>query len=214
MASNITAPVRLVCFDLGGVLVRICRTWAEGCTAACLPLRVDLTNGFPHISGWEDLGRQFGCGKIDGECWASNASHLLNGVYSPQEIRAIHDAWLLGEYEGVSEIIDQLHDRGLATAALSNTNADHWARLPQYPAFARLHHRLASHELGLLKPDTAIYRALEDRLGFCGQEILFFDDLSDNIAAAQAVGWRAVQIDPHRRTDEQIMSALKSHGVW
>ena len=29
----------IVCFDIGGVLVRICRTWEEGCIAADVPLR-------------------------------------------------------------------------------------------------------------------------------------------------------------------------------
>ena len=29
----------LICFDLGGVLVRICRSWDEGCAAAEVPIR-------------------------------------------------------------------------------------------------------------------------------------------------------------------------------
>ena len=31
--------IRLVCFDLGGVIIRICRTWLEACRRAGLPVR-------------------------------------------------------------------------------------------------------------------------------------------------------------------------------
>ena len=34
-------PIRLVCFDLGGVLVKICRSWSDGCRAAGLDVRID-----------------------------------------------------------------------------------------------------------------------------------------------------------------------------
>jgi len=35
-----TSGIRMVCFDLGGVLIKHCRTWREGCAAAGLRLRV------------------------------------------------------------------------------------------------------------------------------------------------------------------------------
>jgi len=207
------SPIKLVCFDLGGVLVRICRSWPEGCAAAGLPVRGTMTNGYPRIAGWDELGFQFGTGKIDGAIWSERVSSLLNRLYTPQEVRSIHDAWLLGEYEGVGDVIDQIHAAGLPTAALSNTNADHWPRMDDYPAVMRVQHRLASHELGLHKPDPAIYRELERRMNRSGQEILFFDDLPENVKAARAVGWRAELIDPSGRTDVQIQSALTTHGV-
>lgn len=206
-------PIRLVCFDVGGVLVRICRSWPEGCAAAGLPIRGTMTKGYPQAPGWDELGFQFGTGKIDGTAWAQQMSGLLNGLYTPQEIHSIHDAWLLDEYEGVGDVIDQIHAAGIQTAALSNTNADHWPRMDEFPAVMRLQQRLASHEMGLHKPDPAIYRELERRLNRRGPEILFLDDLSGNVEAARAVGWNAVLIDPSGRTDVQIQSALISHGV-
>ena len=38
---------RVVCFDLGGVLVRICRSWDEACGHARLPYRL------PELMGTE-----------------------------------------------------------------------------------------------------------------------------------------------------------------
>src|SRR4029450_10908464 len=201
------SPIRLVCFDLGGVVVRICRSWPEGCRAAGKDLRGEFPSGDSQLRAWNELGAQLGSGRIDPQTWARSISDLIDGVYTAEEVRDIHNAWILGEYEGIGGIIYRLHDAGLHTAALSNTNSDHWAQMNDYPAFTRLGRRFASHELGLLKPDPAIYREFERRVNQRGNEILFFDDTPENITAAQSLGWHAELIDPHSRTDRQIIAA-------
>jgi epoxide hydrolase-like predicted phosphatase len=49
-----------------------------------------------------------------------------------------------------------------------------------------------SHEVGLKKPDPAIYALTERRLGVEPQEVVFLDDVTANVEAAQAAGWHAV----------------------
>jgi len=49
-----------------------------------------------------------------------------------------------------------------------------------------------SHEVGVAKPDTAIFRLTEDRLGLKAHEIVFLDDYDPNVQAARACGWHAV----------------------
>jgi epoxide hydrolase-like predicted phosphatase len=49
-----------------------------------------------------------------------------------------------------------------------------------------------SDEVGLLKPDPAIYRLTQDRLGVQPEEIVFLDDRPDNVEAAARVGWHAI----------------------
>jgi len=195
MSDRQAAPVRLVCLDLGGVVIRICRSWAEGCSAAGVACRDDEV--------WERtraarraLVVEHQTGRIDAPTFAARASTLTGGLYSPAEVLGVHRAWMLGEYDGVAELLDRAHDAGLDTAALSNTNHDHWTQILGYPAVGRIRHPLASHLLGLHKPDPAIYRRAEQHLGYRGAEILFFDDLPENVEAARAVGWRAETIDP------------------
>jgi len=199
--------IRLVCLDLGGVIIRICRSWAEGCAAAGLDVRA--ADKRPKT---EAARRQvvvdYQTGRIDCDTFARRLSDILEGVYTPEEIMAVHRAWCIEEYAGVGEAIDAIHAAGLDTACLSNTNHSHWAQIGSYPAFRKIRTKLASHLMGLHKPDEAIYREAERRLNVRGGEILFFDDLEDNVLAARAAGWNAVQVDPAGRTDEQIMSAL------
>ena len=204
--------VRFVCFDLGGVIIRICQTWEERVTAAGLEMRDPAL--------WNKIGPtrdalmvRYMTGRITGQQFAQQLSEALDGQYNPAEIMAIHDAWLIDEYEGVGTIVDRLHQAGRDTAALTNTTPEHWVRMPQFPTVGRLRHRLASHELGLHKPDPAIYLRLERQLGYAGGEILFFDDTEENVQAAQAVGWRAERIDPASDTARQIAAALVNHGL-
>ncbi len=207
-----TTTIRLVCFDLGGVVIRICRTWAQGCAAAGVAVR-DPGLWRRSWPARKQLIEQLQTGRIDGATFAARASNLVAGLYSPAEILGIHRAWLLDEYAGVAELIDRLHQAGLDTAALSNTNHEHWTRMGDFPAVMRLGHLLASHHLGLHKPDPTIYRRLEQQLGYGPEQILFFDDTPDNVAGARAVGWDACLIDPAADPSAQIAQALRDHGV-
>jgi HAD superfamily hydrolase (TIGR01509 family) len=141
----------------------------------------------------------------------------MGGLYSPEELTRIHDAWLLDEYAGVTEIIDELHARGVATACLSNTNHAHWSRClraSEFPSVARLGSRHASHLLGCGKPDEAMFRAFERATSAPGQSVLFFDDLGVNVEAARAFGWNAERIDPNAETAPQLRRHLAEYGVF
>jgi FMN phosphatase YigB (HAD superfamily) len=208
----LTGSIRLACFDIGGVIVRICRTWTEGCAAAGIAAR--------DPARWEQvtqarlaLVRRHQTGRIGGMTFAEGISALWDGLYSPAEVLGIHHAWLLGEYEGIGDVIDRVHRAGLDTAALSNTCHEHWSRMGDYPAVMRIRHHLPSHQLGVQKPDPQIYLRAEQRLGRRGAEIIFFDDKAENIDAARAAGWHAEIIDPAASPAAQIVEALRGHGI-
>jgi glucose-1-phosphatase len=205
--------IQLVCFDLGGVLIRICRTWAEGCAAAGLAVRGEHIIDAISINGRREISQRYQLGDLGCEAYFEALSQAGHGLYSPAEIERIHHAWLLHEYAGVAGVIDRIHAAGMATAALSNTNHAHWVRMPEFPAVMKLQRRLASHELRLAKPDEAIYREAERLLGVRGARILFFDDLAENIDAARGVGWNAVHINHTGDPAQQIEAALEAHHV-
>jgi len=49
-----------------------------------------------------------------------------------------------------------------------------------------------SHEVGLAKPDPAIYALTTDLLGVPPGEVAFLDDTPTNVAAAKVFGWQAL----------------------
>jgi HAD superfamily hydrolase (TIGR01509 family) len=211
--------VSLICFDLGGVIVRHCRNWAEGCAAAGLPLHQECIA--PDVTARRrGLSTLLTTGRIDEPEFYRQMSITTGGRYSPEQVRAIHHSWLGAEYEGVHSLISSLvtaaPSRGIRTAVLSNTNTLHWARLetaPEYPTPRLIPERYASHLLGLAKPDPAIFQEFQARTGMPPDRILFFDDLPDNIAAARAAGWNTVQVDHTGDTAAQIRLALRRFGV-
>ncbi len=84
--------------------------------------------------------------------------------------------------------IDRLRTRGLRVALLSNFSADLRAMLTQQDLLRRFDALAISAELGIMKPDAAAYRAVLAMLGMEPHTCIFIDDVSANVAAAQAVG--------------------------
>jgi putative hydrolase of the HAD superfamily len=215
--------IRLVCFDLGGVLVKICRNWSEGCRAAGLEVRGNSAGDWAG-SVRSEFMHLFGTGRVSEGEWAEQLAKALRDLYTPDELRRIHHAWTLREYAGALELVEELNQT-VATACLSNTNHSHWVRLlhhdgeralegmPEYPSVHRLRHHHASHVLGLAKPDAAIYRAFEQATEHAPADILFFDDLPENVAAARALGWNAERVNPHQETVPQMRRFLATYAV-
>jgi glucose-1-phosphatase len=216
MSNTSSSEVRVVCFDLGGVVVRTCGSFREACEHAGVPhseeyerptVRAVLAELEPEI----DSGR---CTLIE---YYRRLEGATGGVHSAAEIARIHEAWICGEYEGMVGLIAAIHAAGVQTACLSNTNETHWEMMSSdratYPAFAALGGRYASCRLGLNKPEPAIYRALEEGCGVAGAGIVFFDDREENLAAARAAGWRAHRIDPRGDTVKQVAAVLCGMGL-
>ena len=87
----------------------------------------------------------------------------------------------------------------------------------EYPAVLALRHQLASHLLGCAKPDARIYALAQSAFGverpIAPNDIVFFDDLTENVAAARAAGWEAFHVDPLGDTVAQIRRDLRSVGI-
>ncbi len=209
----IQRPFDLVCFDLGGVVVRICYTWKEGCAAAGLDFRADLPANDQQRQAWHELGKLYQTGRIDCDTFAKCISQSVDGLYTPEEITKVNAAWILGEYEGMSDLIQDVNDSGYQTAALSNSCHAHWEHLPHLHAPSRLGDCVSSHHLGLIKPEAAIYRAFETKLGISGERIIFFDDLEENVRGAQDIGWTAVHINSAGSPPQQIRAVLQKYGM-
>lgn len=219
-------PIKVVCFDLGGVLIRICRSWAEACALAGLRTAPGAPES-PELPGssepWVDERRslvdRYQRGELPCDAYFAALAAVTGGHYSASEVEAIHRVWLVEEYPGVGTLLDRIRAAGRRTACLSNTNVSHWRRMctadadAEFPSLAKLDIKLASHELGSLKPDPEIYARAADEFGVRSGEILFFDDLASNVEGARRAGWMAHEIDPLRETASQLQVWLEHYGV-
>jgi glucose-1-phosphatase len=220
--------IRIVVFDLGGVIVRICRSWREGCLAAGVAYRPEWDEPGRRARR-QELTRDHQEGRIGCEEHFAALAGVSGGLYSAREIDRVHGAWMFDEYAGVGELIEGIKRAGVETGVLSNTNESHWRRLspgrggggPEFPTVTRIGHRYASHLMGMSKPDVKIYREFAARTGFRagvpgsgeGSEIVFFDDLAENVQGACDAGWLAFQVDHTGDTARQMAGWLGTLGV-
>ncbi|HUH64511.1 MAG TPA: HAD family phosphatase [Terracidiphilus sp.] len=105
---------------------------------------------------------------------------------------------------------EQLRERGLLTGILSNMGDSVLASLEKHfdwlPRFDVL---VWSFQLGLVKPDPAIYHHLLSELGTRPEETLFLDDRHVNVEAARAMGIRAMEFTTiEKLRDDLIASGL------
>lgn len=211
--------VRIVVFDLGGVVVRICRSWEEACRRAGIPIREPERFVDDALrQRRKAITAEYMRGKMACEEYFGAISDATDGLYSADEVRQIHDIWLIEDYPGIGGLIERITSTpGLVTACLSNTNHAHWRALTvgesASSAITGLQHRLVSHEMGAVKPDDEIYRGAERMLAAGAEEIIFFDDTEEHVLGARACGWRAEQIDPHADTAPQIERHLDALGI-
>ncbi|MFK7883185.1 MAG: HAD family hydrolase [Phycisphaerales bacterium] len=208
------SDVRVVCFDWGGVVLQICGSWAEGCERAGLPVRGKSTQK-KAMDAREKLNRRYQTGQMSDKAYFRLIGEASDGKYDAEEVEKIHHAWLIEDYKGAEELIEEINDvPKVATSLLSNTNNLHWVRREEeFTAASKIEHQWASHLFGLAKPDEKIYSAFERRVSATGAQILFFDDLADNIAAAKEMGWQAELIDPTKDPVKQMRKHLKKQGV-
>ncbi|MGG7565273.1 HAD family hydrolase [Rhodovulum sp. DZ06] len=200
------SPPEAVVFDVGNVLVE----WDPGRVYAdLLPdpearaafhARVDLSA--MNIAG--DRGRL-----------APNVAALAEA--HPEDAHLVHPWYARWEemfaprIEGSFTLMAALREAGVKVFGLTNFAADTWAgKATQiHPELAAFDLVVVSGEEGVIKPEPRIYEILEERSGLSGAQLFFADDKPENIAAAEARGWRGhVFTGP-----EGLAEALRAAGL-
>ena len=207
-------PVKLVVFDVGGVLIRCVKGWSAACQRAGVP---DILQGLTPAQRRDlsDLATRFELGRLSADRFA--AAVRARSGYSQRQVYAALEAWFIEPHEGIADLIDRVHRAGVRTAILTNTNPAHWTTIGEdvdrFGAIRRIQHHFASHLMGLRKPQEHVYTHVERSVGVRPQQILFFDDKEENLHAAAMQWWRTELINPDRPTALQLERYLIRHGI-
>lgn len=114
-------------------------------------------------------------------------------------IRDWHDRWIemaSPEIARTVAVMRALKAAGVPVHALSNFGRETFALAQRHYGFLSEFDRpFISGHLGVIKPDPAIYRLVEDDLGLPPERLFFTDDRPENIAAARARGWQTHLFD-------------------
>ena len=112
-------------------------------------------------------------------------------------IREFHEVWsdfFDGTTAGAEELLERVRTK-YRVAFLSNSNEVHAELIPR--KFSSLFEKddrfIFSHRFKVAKPDPEMFRRALDTIGATPHQVVFIDDLSENVAAARALGMQAFQ---------------------
>jgi putative hydrolase of the HAD superfamily len=196
--------IDLVLFDLGGVLIR------PGGVASMRALSgIDSDEAL--WSRW--LGcpwvQRFEAGRCTPEAFAAGVVDDWQLDLEPAAFLEAFSTWPEPPFEGALELVEAVQAR-VPAGFLSNMNSYQWAA--NYEGIAltdAFSFRFLSFELGLVKPDAAVFEAVAARLPVACEQVLFLDDNVVNVEAADGAGFAAA----HVRGVDAARRALVSAGV-
>jgi glucose-1-phosphatase len=198
------AEIEIVLFDLGGVLIEV---------GGVAPMR-ELAGIESDEALWARwLGcpwvRRFEAGLCTPEEFASGLVADWALALEPEAFLEEFGRWSQPPSPGALELV-QAVQASVPVGFLSNMNTVQWtANYEGIPLTDAFTHRFLSFELGLVKPDAAIFDAVASRLPVPRGRVLFLDDNTVNVEAAESAGFAA----RHVRGVDATRDALVDEGV-
>ena len=181
--------LKALVFDLGNVLVFFDHRIAVRQVAALTAQDPSQVDQFLRQSA-EAAAYERGRITTEGFCCAFNERFGIH-VDHKELLQAASD--IFTPNDPMIAIFEKARARHLTTVLLSNTNEAHFSHL--WDRYTFLHHfdaLVLSFREEVMKPDQAIFE-LARRAAHCrAEEALFTDDLAENVAAAEAFGFKGL----------------------
>ena len=204
MPSEIEAGI----FDVGGVLIsnQMAHVWRDVLETLQLEEPVFRT-------AWREMGPALGSGQMEeAEFWRGFLVRTGATGQLPEEslfVREYGRRWSV--HQEVLDLVARLKERGLKTAVLSNTITAHVSHNREKGLYAPFDVLVFSNEVGLSKPDPAIYRHTLQQLGLQDRPgaAFFVDDLQENVDAAGALGMHGILF----KDAQQLIEDVRALGV-
>ena len=185
--------VRVIVFDLGGVLIdidfnRSLKIWAQasGQSQPLLKQRFEIDRAY----------REHEIGTLSFSQYAQHLRQRLTIQLDDATLLGGWNALLGGALPGAGQLLARCAQR-YPCYLFSNTNASHYAQWSRHQAkvLDPLRGIFTSFELGLRKPDPQAFKEIAKRIGCAPQDILLFDDTQENINGARDLGLQAVNVN-------------------
>jgi glucose-1-phosphatase len=202
--ANAGAPLKLVLFDLGGVL------WDFRGPAVLQ----EMTGAASVDEVWlrwlrSPWVRRFDGGLCTPEEFAEGVVQEWQLDYAPEAFLEAFNTWLAGPFEGAAELVRLTRER-VAVGCLSNMSELHWRRhVSQWEAFPLFDPAFISYQLKLVKPDDAIFEHVIATIAEPAANVLFIDDSPVNVERARAHGLQAAQAYGVAAAEQ----VLRDHGL-
>lgn len=149
-------------------------------------------------------------GATDEEFWHaySKAKEIRLPDNFSEEFKAVMKE-AIGVNPKMYDLVNELKTRKIPVAMLSNIDERLGKLVRSFNLYDPFSPCLLSFEIGVEKPDPKAFEILLSRLGLPAAEVVYIDDLPENIAAAGSAGLDAILFE----SAEQIRGHLSSRGL-
>lgn len=211
--------IQAVIFDVGGVLL-VPRNdqCIDGQTAREFAafFRSSFHSEY-HVTSFQHRWHQFEVGEIDEESFFTlfcEAFADANGKeISPHAAREAVWGSGLGICNAMVEAVREIRKVGKRTAIISNAGRDAFGDVPEIGHADLFDVTIVSGNVGIRKPDPAIYELALDMLNLPAQACCFIDDLEHNLIPAKELGIRTIHChDPELLAGQLVDFLIGSNG--
>jgi putative hydrolase of the HAD superfamily len=175
--------------------------------------QLDHAHGLPRLSVFETLYRTetweaVERGRVDRQAWLE-AAHRMLEERAGRPLPPLHEEWRASQraIQPNLRLVSELRP-SYKLAILSNADISLRERLEGDIGIHDLFDDIVcSAEVGMAKPEPAIYELAAERLGLEPSECVFVDDLDTNVEAARQVGMQAVLFSKDKGDDLRVQLA-------
>jgi putative hydrolase of the HAD superfamily len=204
--------VHAVIFDWGGVMEGL----TDDAHTAVWERRLALAPGTLAEALWGETWRELSVGAISDEDYARRVADQL-GFPGAEAVDHFTEEFYAGDRFRADVMAAARVLRGrYQVALLSNAwpgQAEHVREKFGIDVHAEFDLYVNSAEVGLRKPDPAIYHLALERLGVAPEQAIFLDDLLHNVDSAREVGMHAIQFVEPATSLAELEALLGERGL-
>jgi HAD superfamily hydrolase (TIGR01509 family) len=131
-------------------------------------------------------------GKITTEEFLDTLYLIFEERFTRGQILEAFDAIIVNDNPEIIHFVQSVQKK-YSIAVLSNTSPSHWEKILRVSSLIKLFpNTFTSFQLGALKPEKIVYEKVCQALKVQPHEVLFIDDLKENIDGAIAAGMHGV----------------------
>jgi glucose-1-phosphatase len=197
--------ISLVLFDLGNVLAYI--DFNEFWRTLGLVHSEEIA---PFASGYKSWTRQYETGFVSTSEYLSGLQSVFGRRFNVKQLKQAFENIIQEPVDGMLDIVKHVSQEH-GTALVSDTNEIHYRlSLKKLVVLNILQKHYLSYQLRVMKPARGFYDAIIKDQEIDPSNLLFIDDLEENVKAAKIAGMQAVKF----KGVEKLEVDLKTFNVF
>jgi len=199
--------IKLAIFDLGNVIFKVSFNNAFNYWASKSGKTIeDISNKFL----MDEMYELHEINKISIQQYKEHVCKMMDIDITLEDFINGWNSIYMNENEGIRIILSELK-KNMKVVALSNTNETHcvFTQIKYLDVFKYFEKMYFSHHIQCRKPEKESFNQILSDFQLNGNEVIFFDDLLENIEGAKKVELKAI----HVINNESIIKGLQAYGI-